>query len=89
MYERGGKCIRSFFKEYKDALPEDESSIGFPTFHDIVNLLNLRGESRAGLSTNYIKFCHVENGFKWQLFHQNYWFFAYHRRNNGTIIMSF
>ena len=24
VYERGGKCIRSFFKEYKDAIPEDE-----------------------------------------------------------------
>ena len=27
VYERGGKCILSLFKEYKDALPEDEGLI--------------------------------------------------------------
>ena len=43
--------VYKVFQEYKDALPEDEDSIGFPTFHDIVKLLNLRGESKAGLST--------------------------------------
>ena len=46
VYERGGKCIHSLFKEYQDALPEDEDSIGFSTFHDIVKLLKMRGESK-------------------------------------------
>ena len=27
VYERGGKCIRSLFKEYQDTLPEDEGSV--------------------------------------------------------------
>ena len=51
VFERGGKCIQSLFKEYQDALPENEGSIGFSTFHDIVKLLNLRGESKSGLCT--------------------------------------
>ena len=54
VYERCGKCIQSLFKEYQDALPENECSIGFPNFHDIVKLLTLRGESKSGLSTYYI-----------------------------------
>ena len=54
VYERCGKCIRSLFKEYQDALSENECSIGFPNFHDIVKLLTLRGESKSGLSTYYI-----------------------------------
>ena len=27
VYERGGKCIQSLFKEYQDELPEDEGAI--------------------------------------------------------------
>ena len=50
-YERGGKCIQSLFKVYQDALPEDLRSIGFSTFHDIVKLLTISGESNAVLST--------------------------------------
>ena len=51
MYERGGKCIQSFFKEYQDALPEDEGSIVFATFCDTVKLLTMHGESKSVLST--------------------------------------
>ena len=63
VYERGGKFIWSLFREYKDALPEDEGSIGFPNFHDIVKLLTLCVESTSGLSTYYIKFHHGKNVF--------------------------
>ena len=45
VYERGGKCIRILFKEYQDELPEDEGSIGFTTFHNIVKLLMINSES--------------------------------------------
>ena len=58
VYECGGKFIQSLFKEYQDALPEDEGSIGFPAFSYIVNLLTVRSESKVGLSTYYIKLCH-------------------------------
>ena len=54
VHERGGNCICSLFKEYKDSLSEDEGSTGFPTFHDIVNLSTLCSESKYGLSTYYI-----------------------------------
>ena len=63
MYERSGKCIQSLFKEYQDALLENEGSIGFLNFHDIVNLLTLSGESKSGLSTYYIKFRRENNVF--------------------------
>ena len=49
VYEHGCKCMHSLFKEFKDALTEHEGSIGFTTFHDIVKLLTLRDESKAGL----------------------------------------
>ena len=52
-----------FFKEYKDALPEDEISIGFPHVHDIVKLLTLCGESTYVFSTYHIKFRHGKNVF--------------------------
>ena len=63
MYECGRKCIRSLFKEYKDALPEEEGSTGFLTFCNIVKLLTLRGESKSGLSTYYKTFRHGKNVF--------------------------
>ena len=63
VYERGGKFIQSLFKEYNDALPEDKGLIGFPTFDYIVKLLTLRGKSKAGFSTYYIKFCHGKKVF--------------------------
>ena len=56
MYKRGGKFIRILFKGYKDTLPEDKFSIGFPTFCDIFKLLTLHGESKSGLSIYYIKY---------------------------------
>ena len=63
MYERGGKCIPIFFKEYQDALPKDEGSIVFETFRYIVTLLKMRGELKYGLSKYHIKFCHGKNVF--------------------------
>ena len=36
--------VYKVFQEYKDALPEDKDSIGFPTFRDIGKLLTLSGE---------------------------------------------
>ena len=51
MYERSGKYKQSLFKEYQDELPEDEGSIVFSTFNDIVKLLMVRGESKSRLST--------------------------------------
>ena len=63
VYERSGKCIQILFKEYQDTLPEDECSIGFDTFHDIVKLLTMRGESKSGLSAYYIKLGHGRNVF--------------------------
>ena len=58
VYERDGKCMQSLFKEYQDTLPGDKGSIRFSTFHDIFKLLTMRGESKYGLSTYYIKFRH-------------------------------
>ena len=37
--------------------------MGFGIFHDIFKLLTMRGESKAGLSTYYIKFRHGKNVF--------------------------
>ena len=34
-----------------------------PLFYDIVKLLTMRGESKSGLSTYYIKFYHGKNFF--------------------------
>ena len=61
MYERGDKGIRFLFKEYHDSLPEEEDSIGYATFHYIVKMLTMRGDSKAGFSTYYIKLCQVTN----------------------------
>ena len=61
VYKRFGKCIRILFKEYHDSLPEEEDSIGYATFHYIVKMLTMRGESKAGLSTYYIILCQVTN----------------------------
>ena len=47
VYECGGNCIRSLFKEYLDALPEDKVSIRFYILHDVVTLLTMRGESKS------------------------------------------
>ena len=63
MYKYGGKCIQILFKEYQDSLPEDKGTIGFATFHDIVKLLKMRGESKSGLSKYFIKLCHGKNVF--------------------------
>ena len=52
---------RTPVKEYKDALPRDEGSILFPTLCDIIKLLTFHGESKPGLFTYYIKFCHGKN----------------------------
>ena len=52
-----------FFKEYHDSLPEEEDSIGYATFHYIVKMLTMRGDSKAGFSTYYIKLCQVTNVF--------------------------
>ena len=58
VYKCGRKFKQSLFKEYQDAVPEEEGSTEFATFHDIVNLLTVRGESKVGLSTYYINLCH-------------------------------
>ena len=58
VYERGGKGIQFFLKEYQNSLPEEEGSVGFQNFHDIVELLIMRGESKSILYTYYIKFRH-------------------------------
>ena len=68
VYECCGKGIHVFFKEYHDAPPEDEGSIGFTNFHDIVKLLTMRGESKYGLYTYYIEFCHGKNVFDHMLY---------------------
>ena len=52
-----------FFKEYQDEVPEDEGSIGYSPFHDIVKLLMMRGKSKSELSTYYVKFRHGKNVF--------------------------
>ena len=60
MYERGGKRTQIFL-EYLDSLPENKVSIEFATFFGIVKLLMIRGESKSGLYTYYIKFDHGNN----------------------------
>ena len=52
-YEHSGKGIRFLLKLYQDSLPEDEGSVGFQIFHDIVKLLRMCGESKTVLSTYY------------------------------------
>ena len=47
VYECCVNCIQSLFKEYKDTLQEDEGSIGFITFRDIVKLLTFHSESKV------------------------------------------
>ena len=61
VYERGGKYIQIVFKEYQDSIREDEGSIVFATFRDIVKLLVMHGDSKSGLSTYYIKLCRGKN----------------------------
>ena len=51
------------FKEYKYTLLEDEGSMEFPTFHDIVKLLTLSGKSKSGLCTYYTKLRHGKDIF--------------------------
>ena len=63
MYGRGGKGLRSLFKEYQDALPEGKGYMGFGIFHSVVKLLVMRGDSKAGLSTYNRKFHHGKNVF--------------------------
>ena len=63
VYEREEKFIRSLFKVYQDELPEDEDSILFATFNDIVRLLTMLDDSKFGFSTYYMKFCHGNNIF--------------------------
>ena len=46
------------FRDYQDSLPENEGTVGFPTFRDIVKLMMIRGESKSGFSTYYIKLRH-------------------------------
>ena len=46
------------FKTYKDSLPEGEDSVGKPIFNDILKPLKIRGDSKYGLSTYYIKCLH-------------------------------
>ena len=57
------QVYKKFFKECHGAPPEDEGSIEFSAFHDIVKLLMIRGESKYGFSTYYIKLCHGKNIF--------------------------
>ena len=63
VYERGGKGLQFFLKEYQDSLPEGEGSVGFGIFHDIVKLMTMCVESKYGLSIYYIKFRHGKNVF--------------------------
>ena len=87
VYECSGKCIKSLFKEYQDALPEEKCSIVFATFRDIVELLTMCGDSKSGLYTYYIKLRHGKNNFdhildrigqmdlNGRFFHRHYWFY--------------
>lgn len=62
VYERGGQSFESMFDAYKAAF-EGEERIGYDTFVDILKLLTTRGESKAGLSTYYVKFRHLRDVF--------------------------
>jgi hypothetical protein len=62
VYERGGLSFESMFEAYKAAF-EDWERLGSDTFQDIVKLLTSRGESKAGLSTYYVKFRHLRDVF--------------------------
>ena len=55
--------VQGFLKEYQDEIPQDKGSIVFSTFHYIDKLLTMRGKSKSGLSTYYIKFCRGKNVF--------------------------
>jgi hypothetical protein len=55
VYERGGKTKESLFKSYKDALQDPLLRVGEQTFLDILKLITKRGETKAGLSTYYIR----------------------------------
>ena len=70
MYERSGNCIRSLLKAYQDTLPEDEGSILFADFSDMVNLLTMRGESKSGF---HIKSHHIKNVFDRMLDRTGQW----------------
>lgn len=55
VYERGGKTKESLFQSYKNAYPDPLLQIGKPTFYEILKLITKRGETKAGLSTYYIR----------------------------------
>lgn len=63
IFDRGGKPVKELFSVYKEAHPEDDQRVGFPTFKDIMQLLTLRGAAKNALSTYYIKFRHAATVF--------------------------
>jgi hypothetical protein len=67
VYERGGTAIRDLFNTYVNAFPEKETRVGEPTFRDVVKLITKRGESKAGLSTFYIKLRYASQTFSLML----------------------
>ena len=63
MYESGVKALEGLFKTYKYALTEGEYPVVETTFNDILKLLTMHGESKAGLFTYYIKLWHGDTVF--------------------------
>ena len=53
---RGGQSVEDLFHAYKSSCDE---TLGLPTFRDLVKSLTKRGETKAGLSTYYIRFRYV------------------------------
>lgn len=62
VYERGAQTAEELFQAYKDAVAES-LTVGNPTFKDIVKLLTKRGQTKAGLSTYFIRMRDMGNTF--------------------------
>ena len=56
VYELGSKALEVMFKTYSYELSEGENPLCEPTPNGTVKPLAMGGESKAGLSTYYIKF---------------------------------
>ena len=64
IYDRGGQATKDLYAAYKRSF---DDTLGLPTFRDLVKLLTKRGETKAGLSTYYIRFRYVGRVFECML----------------------
>lgn len=62
VYEWGGRTVDGLVEAYVKAVPTEEC-VGRQTFRDMIKLMTKRGETKAGVSTYYIRFRYSSNTF--------------------------